>query len=80
MPNRLSRTSRERGAADTMNPDDLRAWRNSRGLSQRAAAEALGVNVRNLQGLESGRSPTSPLWPVLAKLTAALDELERVAA
>lgn len=63
-----------------MTPDDLRAWRTARGLSQRAAAERLGLSKRTLETLEYGRSPKSGLWPVLAKLTAALDALERVAA
>lgn len=35
--------------------DRLRAYRTARGLSQSEAAAALGVNVRTLQGWESGR-------------------------
>lgn len=54
----------------------LRAWRNARDLTRRAAADVLGVNLRTLEGLETGRHPTSPLWGVLAKLTSALADAE----
>jgi transcriptional regulator with XRE-family HTH domain len=58
-----------------MTPQSLCTWRTARDLSRRAAADVLGVNERTLEGLEAGRYPTSPLWGVLARLTAALDTL-----
>lgn len=56
-----------------MTPDALRAWREGRGLSRRAAAEALGINERTLEGLEYGRSPDSALWGPLERLIVLLD-------
>lgn len=58
-------------------PDDLRAWRDRMGYSQAAAAEATGVTHDTWRGLEGGRSPASPLLPVLAVLMPLL-ERERV--
>lgn len=52
-----------------MQPADLRAWRERLGLSQSRAAALVGVPVRTLQGLELGRSPGSPLWGPLDRLT-----------
>lgn len=37
-----------------MTPDDLKAWRTHMGLSQRAAAAALGVNLTTYQRKERG--------------------------
>lgn len=51
-----------------MDAATLRAWRSERGLSGRAAAEFLGVSTRTLEGLEQGRSPTSPLWGPIARI------------
>lgn len=39
-----------------MTPDDLKHWRASLGLSQRAAAAALGVTLPTYQYMESGIS------------------------
>ena len=39
-----------------MTPADLAAWRASLGLSQRAAAAALGVTLATYQALERGRA------------------------
>lgn len=38
-----------------MTTDDLKQWRASLGLSQRAAAEALGVTLATFQSWERGR-------------------------
>lgn len=56
-----------------MDADALRAWREGRGMSRRAAAEALGINERTLEGLEYDRSPNSVLWGPLERLIAMLD-------
>ena len=56
-----------------MTPDTLLAWRKGRGLSRRAAAEALGINERTLEGLEYDRYPNSVLWGPLARLIVLLD-------
>ncbi len=37
-----------------MDPNDLRAWRAERGLSQRALAEAIGYHWRTIQEYEKG--------------------------
>ena len=42
-----------------MTPSDLKAWRTSLGLSQRAAASALGITLITYQGLERGVSYSS---------------------
>jgi transcriptional regulator with XRE-family HTH domain len=39
-----------------MTPDDLKQWRASLGMSQRAAAEALGVTPPTYQSWELGRN------------------------
>lgn len=52
----------------------LRAWRSERGLSGKAAAELLGVSTRTLEGLEQGRSPTSPLWGPISRLVKLLEK------
>jgi transcriptional regulator with XRE-family HTH domain len=49
-------------------PATIRAWRQAKGLTRREAAEWLGISRRTLQGLEQGRSPTSPLWAVLSRV------------
>lgn len=36
--------------------DQIKAWREARGLSQAQAAERLGVPLRTLEGWEAGRS------------------------
>jgi len=48
-----------------------------RGLSAREAAPLLGVSQRTLEGLLQGRSPSSPLWGVLARL---IEEMRQRAA
>jgi transcriptional regulator with XRE-family HTH domain len=40
-----------------MTPQDLKHWRTDLKLSQRAAAEALGMSLRGYQKLEWGESP-----------------------
>ncbi len=55
-----------------MNADDLKTWRASLGLTQKAAAEALGISRRTLEGWEAGR-PIS--YPTVLKL--ALDQIEQ---
>lgn len=45
-----------------MTPDDIRAWREARGLSQKDLAEALGVRQATVSRWESGDRPaTMPL-------------------
>lgn len=39
-----------------MTPDDLRAWQAHMGLSQRAAAEALGITQANYSAMVLGKS------------------------
>ncbi|WP_416232915.1 helix-turn-helix domain-containing protein [Castellaniella sp.] len=39
-----------------MNPADFQAWRQHMGMSQRAAAQALGVSLPTLQAWERGAS------------------------
>ena len=56
-----------------MTAPDLRAWRDARGLSAREAAALLGISTRTLEGLEQGRSPTSPLWGAIARIVALMD-------
>ena len=55
-----------------MNPETLTAWRKSRHLSRRAAADVLGISQRTLENLEYGRYETSPLWGPIGKLIDAL--------
>ena len=57
-----------------MTPADLRAWRNARSLSAREAAALLGVSQRTLEGLEQGRSPSSPLWGCIARIIDLLGQ------
>jgi DNA-binding transcriptional regulator YiaG len=42
-----------------MTPDELKAWRKRLGLTQKKAAEALGVNLATLAKWETGRLPIS---------------------
>ncbi len=65
--------------AATATPASLRAWRDARALSRRDAGEILGVNERTIETLEYGRAENSVLWPILGRLTEALDRLERTA-
>ncbi|MCB8880106.1 helix-turn-helix transcriptional regulator [Acidisoma cellulosilytica] len=58
-----------------MDGPTLRAWREARGLSRRAASDVLGVNEQTLVDLESGRRSGAVLMPVLERLTAALQRL-----
>jgi DNA-binding XRE family transcriptional regulator len=37
-----------------MSPEDMQAWRQHMGYSQRAAADALGVSLPTLQAMERG--------------------------
>lgn len=37
-----------------MRPEDMQAWRQHMGYSQRAAADALGVSLPTLQAMERG--------------------------
>ena len=52
----------------------LRAWRNARGLSRKAAAELLAISERTLEGLEYGRYDASPLWGPIARIIELLPE------
>ena len=40
--------------------DDVKAWRKTTHLTQRSAADAIGVSIRTLQSWEQGRRV--PLW------------------
>jgi DNA-binding XRE family transcriptional regulator len=44
-------------AFDLMTPEELKQWRHNTGLTQRAAAEAIGVSRRNWQEMEAGEIP-----------------------
>jgi transcriptional regulator with XRE-family HTH domain len=57
-----------------MDSATLRDWRESRGLSARHAALLLGVSQRTLEGLEQGRSPTSPLWGPIGRIIELMAE------
>ena len=64
-----------------MTPAALREWRETQGYSQADAALMLGVNLRTLQDLEQGRSPSSALWGPIQRvidLLGKIDEIERV--
>lgn len=41
-------------AGDSLPPDSFRAWRSRHGLSQRTAAEALGISDRMVKYYEDG--------------------------
>ena len=57
-----------------MTPDDLRAWRQAMGLSQRAAATALGVSSRiversiHIRGLDHPAPRLQKLFPMFLSL------------
>lgn len=57
-----------------MTASDLKTWRQSIGLSQRAAAEALGVSLRMYQYYEAGERPI-PKTVALACAAAAAQPL-----
>ena len=40
-----------------MTPDQLKSWRANLGLSQKAAAEAIGISVRSIIYYEKGQAP-----------------------
>lgn len=53
-------------------PDDLRAWRKARGLTQEQLARRLGVSRLAVQSWEGARRPIPPmLRPALNGLDAA---------
>jgi transcriptional regulator with XRE-family HTH domain len=53
--------------------DQLRAWRGRLGLSQAAAAAALGLSRRAYQHYESGTRAIPEPAPGIAALTAAVE-------
>jgi transcriptional regulator with XRE-family HTH domain len=59
-----------------LTPATLRAWREARRLSRRAAAALLGIPEGTLTSLEYGRSPQSALWGPLARIIDLLPPLE----
>ncbi len=63
---------------DAVTPASLRSWREGRKLSRRDAADILGLSERTLETLEYGRNATSALFPVLERLTLALDRIDEL--
>jgi len=53
-----------------MTHDDLKAWRTALGLSQRAAAEGLGVSLPTYQAMERGSSFATGKPVVIDRRTA----------
>lgn len=53
-----------------MTPEELLKWRKSLGLTQRAAAQALGVVLTTYQSMERGRHWTTGKPVTLDKRTA----------
>ena len=58
-----------------MTPSDLKSWRAALGLTQGAAAAALGVSRRTYEGWEAGRTPTEQ--PSLLELACRAVALEK---
>lgn len=55
-----------------MTPTTLRTWRESNGLSRRAADERLGLPPRSTESLEQGRVTSPIAWGLLARLIPLL--------
>ncbi len=55
-----------------MTPTEFRAWRKSLGLSQKAAAEAIGVSESMIGLYESGRKRDADRSPCAIPRTVAL--------
>ena len=60
-----------------LDPETLRAWRKSRGMTKREAGLLLQIPMRTLETLEAGRSPSSALWGPLGRIIQLLEEMER---
>ncbi|MBS9476225.1 helix-turn-helix domain-containing protein [Ancylobacter radicis] len=54
-----------------MSPDDFKAWREAMGMSQTAAAKALGISKGSIELYEAGKRRDDGR-PVIIPLTVAL--------